>query len=58
VYVAKGKLAIFDLHKVLGHVSQTAIADAMQKGLIKGVEIDSSSHPKFCNTFTKAKAKR
>jgi hypothetical protein len=54
---AKPKLTVFELHKVLGHVSQTAVLDAMKKGLIEGVELDSASQPEFCEVCMRAKAK-
>jgi hypothetical protein len=53
----KPKLTVYELHKVLGHVSQTAVLDAMRKGLIEGVKLDSTSQPVFCEVCIKAKAK-
>lgn len=47
-----------ELHRVLGHVSQTAVLEAVKKGLIEGVELDSSSQPEFCEACVKAKAAR
>lgn len=54
---AKLKLTIFKLHKVLGHVSQTAVLNAMKKGLIEGVKLNSTSQPEFCDICMKAKSK-
>ncbi|KAG1847170.1 hypothetical protein DFJ58DRAFT_624741, partial [Suillus subalutaceus] len=54
--LAKAKLTVFELHKVLGHVSQTAIVEVMRKALIKGVELDSTSQPEFCEACIKVKA--
>ncbi|KIK35428.1 hypothetical protein CY34DRAFT_39058, partial [Suillus luteus UH-Slu-Lm8-n1] len=50
-------LTIFKLHKVLGHVSQTAVLNAMKKGLIEGVKLNSTSQPEFCDICMKAKSK-
>jgi hypothetical protein len=55
---ARGKLTICDLHRVLGHVSQLAIKSAVEKGLIEGVEFDSTSKPEFCDGCEKGKATR
>jgi hypothetical protein len=56
VNVAKSKLTINVLHKVLGHVSQQVVVEAVKKGLVTGVELDTDSKPKFCNTCIKAKS--
>ena len=56
--IAKGKLTICELHRALGHVSQPAILDAVKKGLIEGVELDSTSQPEFCEACTQAKSLR
>lgn len=51
---ARPKLTVLELHKALGYVSQTAIVHAIKMGLIKGVELDSTSQPRFCDTCVKA----
>ncbi|KIJ05862.1 hypothetical protein PAXINDRAFT_40054, partial [Paxillus involutus ATCC 200175] len=51
-------LTICELHRILGHVSQTAIKSAVMKGLVEGVELDSASEPKFCDACEKGKATR
>jgi transposase InsO family protein len=56
--VAAVKRTVYDLHKALGHVSQTAVAHAVKDGLVEGVELDSTSIPAFCDACTKAKATR
>jgi hypothetical protein len=56
--IARGKLTICQLHCALGHVSQPAILDAVKKGLIEGVELDSTSQPEFCKACTQAKSSR
>lgn len=56
--VAKTKLTMCKLHHILGHISQTAVLEAVKKGLIEGVELDSSSQPEFCEACVKAKAAR
>jgi hypothetical protein len=55
---AKSKLTINALHKVLGHVSQQAVVEAVKKGLVIGLELDKNSKPKFCDTCVKAKSAR
>jgi hypothetical protein len=54
--IAKAKLTVNELHQVLGHVSQTAVLDAVKKVLVEGVELDSTSQPEFCDACTQAKA--
>jgi hypothetical protein len=49
---------INELHRALGHVSQTAVLDAVKKGLIEGVDLDTTSKPVFCEACTQAKATR
>ena len=56
--IAKGKLTVCELHRVLGHVSQSAVLDAVKKGLIEGVKLDSTLQPEFCDACTQAKASR
>jgi hypothetical protein len=56
--LAQTKLTISDLHQVLGHVSQTAIMDAVKKGMVTGIDLDASSKPSFCDFCVKAKSAR
>src|ERR1700710_1931267 len=56
--IVKGKLTVCELHRVLGHVSQSAVLDAVKKGLIEGVKLDSTLQPEFCDACTQAKASR
>jgi hypothetical protein len=56
--LAKGKLSVFELHRVLGHVSQSAVKSAVEKGLVAGVELDPASEPEFCEACEKGKAVR
>jgi hypothetical protein len=56
--VVETKLTIHKLHRVLGHVSQPAVLDAVKKGLIKGVALDSTLKPEFFEACTQAKATR
>jgi hypothetical protein len=44
------------LHRQLGHVGQTALAEAVKKGLVVGVDLDPESKPEFCDTCVKAKS--
>ena len=54
--VARTKLTVNELHRVLGHVSQTAVKHAVS--LVDGLELDTESNPEFCDTCVKAKATR
>jgi len=54
--VAKSKLTISELHRILGHVSHPALHDAVTKGLVEGVELDSTSKAEFCEACVQAKA--
>jgi hypothetical protein len=54
--VAKLKLTISKLHRILGHVSHPALHDAVTKGLVEGVELDSTSKAEFCEACMQAKA--
>jgi hypothetical protein len=57
-HLAGTKISLHQLHKVLGHVSQKAVHHAMSKGLVQGLELDSSSMEEFCDTCIKAKSAR
>jgi hypothetical protein len=52
------KVSVRDLHRALGHVVQPAVIDAVQNGLIGGVELFSDPKPEFCDACMKAKALR
>ena len=54
----RGKLTVSELHRALGHVSQSAVKLAVANGLIEGVELDSASEPEFCDACEKGKAAR
>jgi len=54
----KSKLTINELHRILGRVSHPTIADPMTKGLVEGVELDSTSTAEFCEACVQAKATR
>jgi hypothetical protein len=56
--LAREKLTVCELHRVLGHVSQEAVRQMVAQGLVVGVELDSSSTPEFCEACAKAKATR
>jgi transposase InsO family protein len=55
---ATTKHTIDELHQVLGCVSHKAITNAIKKGMIRGITLDESSKPTFCEMCTKAKATR
>jgi hypothetical protein len=56
--IARGTLTLCELHRILGHVSQSAVKAAVEKGLITGVELDPTSEPEFCDACEKGKAAR
>jgi hypothetical protein len=56
VNVATQKLTISTLHRVLGHISQMVVVEAVKKGLVTGVTLDKSSKPEFCEACIKAKS--
>src|SRR5882757_6086721 len=55
-HVARAKVSIYELHKILGHVAQEAVLQAYKKGLIEGIDLDLDSKPQFCDTCAQAKA--
>ena len=55
---ASTKLSISEAHKKLGHISHNAIIHAVSKGLITGIELDSTSKPEFCDACARAKSAR
>src|SRR5258705_1212259 len=57
-HVARAKVNIYKLHKILGHVVQETVLQAYKKGLIEGIDLDLDSSPQFCDACTQAKATR
>src|SRR5882762_8714080 len=57
-HVARAKVSVYELHKILGHVAQEAVLLAYKKGLIEGIDLDQDSTPQFCDTCAQAKATR
>lgn len=55
-HLAKQTRTIHDLHKVLGHVLYAAVQYAIRKGLVTGVQLDSTSSAEFCEACVKAKS--
>jgi hypothetical protein len=56
--IAKLKLTISELHRILGHVSHPALHNTVTKGLVEGVELDSTLKAKFCKACVQVKATR
>ncbi|KAG1852281.1 hypothetical protein DFJ58DRAFT_628847, partial [Suillus subalutaceus] len=56
--MARTRLTVADLHRVLGHASKTAVMDAVKKGVVTGVQLDATSSPEFCDICVKAKSAR
>ena len=54
--VATGKMSISEAHHKLGHISHTAIKDAITSGWIAGIDLDINSKPEFCKPCAKAKS--
>src|SRR5882757_4841884 len=55
-HVARAKVSVYELHKILGHVAQEAVLQAYKKGLIEGIDLDLDSKPQFCDACAQAKA--
>src|SRR5882762_4938951 len=56
--VAVGKMSISEAHRKLGHISHSAIRNAISTGQITGIELDMDSKPEFCEPCAKAKSAR
>src|SRR5882762_1282926 len=56
--VAAGKMSISEAHRKLGHISHSAIRNAISTGQITGIELDMDSKPEFCEPCVKAKSAR
>ena len=54
--VAAGKMSISEAHRKLGHISHSAIRNAISTGQITGIELDMDSKPEFCEPCAKAKS--
>ena len=52
--MASGKMSISEAHKRLGHIAHNTITHAVSKGLITGIELDTTSKPVFCDVCAKA----
>src|SRR5882762_10276429 len=57
-HVARAKVSVYELHKILGHVAQETVLQAYKKGLIEGIDLDLDSMPQFCDACAQAKATR
>ena len=55
---ASGKMSINEAHRKLGHLAYGAVAHAISKGYITGIELDTTSKPEFCEACAKAKSAR
>ena len=56
--VAAGKMSISEAHRKLGHISHSAVRNAISTGQITGIELDMDSKPEFCEPCVKAKSAR
>ena len=56
--VAADKMSISEAHRKLGHISHTAIRNAISTGQITGIDLDLDSKPEFCEPCAKAKSAR
>ena len=56
--IATGKISISEAHRKLGHISHSAVRNAILTGQITGIELDMDSKPKFCEPCVKAKSAR
>lgn len=55
-HIAKARLTLYQLHKVLGHMSQSAAKYTLEKGLITGVDLHEGSNEEFCEACAKSKS--
>ena len=55
---ASGKMSINEAHRKLGHLAYSAVAHAISKGYITGIELDTTSKHEFCEACAKAKSAR
>ena len=56
--VAAGKMSISEAHRKLGHISHSAIQNAISTRQITRIELDMDSKPEFCEPCVKAKSAR
>ena len=56
--VVAGKMSISEAHRKLGHISHSAIRNAISTGQITGIDLDMDSKPEFCEPCAKAKSAR
>jgi hypothetical protein len=55
--VAK-EISINDFHRRMGHVNHEDLRQMVEKGMVTGVELNTSSKAEFCETCVKSKATR
>ena len=53
--VASGPISIDKLHRCMGHVNFQTLGEMVRKGAVKGVELDSSPTPSFCEPCIQGK---
>lgn len=51
----KSKLTLYEAHCILGHVSQPVIKHMVEKGLVKGLDVDTKIPQEFCEVCVRAK---
>src|ERR1700692_3183964 len=56
--IATGKMSISEAHQKLGHISHSAIQNAISTGQITGIELNMDSKPKLCEPCAKEKSAR
>ena len=56
--ITAGKISISEVHWKLGHISHSAIRNAISTRQITGIELDMDSKPEFCEPCAKAKSAR
>ena len=56
--IAAGKMSISKAHCKLGHISHSAIRNAISTGQITGIDPDMDLKPEFCEPCAKAKSAR
>jgi len=54
--VATNQISITEFHRCMGHINHNDLKKMVKEGLVKGVDDDLNSMPKFCKNCIEAKA--
>jgi hypothetical protein len=53
--IATQRISLAEAHRIMGHISYGAVRDAIHLGQVKGIELDDSTTPEFCEACARAK---